>query len=203
MEKLHSQKLWMLASWNCSVRLTKESFAIKPTGMDYWEIGLRDICIISNGFPDSKNIRKSSSDFTQHHIIYKNNVEVNCIIHTHSHYATILAIMWINIPVFCTMHADSFWKTINCLPFVNHRKGNFGEDIFYSKGNAFLLGGHGTISLGTNIEECYKSAVILEESAKLFFHSQLLWSQLNKDIPLISESDIDSINSYYRYKYWQ
>lgn len=203
MKKLYNQKFGILASWNCSVRLIDNEFAIKPTGMDYWEIDVPDICTITNGSPSTQNKKKASSDYLQHQIIYRNNPDVNCIIHTHSHYATILAIIWIEILVFCTMHADFFWRPVKCFPFVNHRKANFWDNITYNKGNAFLLGRHGTISLGRNIEECYKSAVILEESAKLFFHSKLLWQQLNKDVPNISQDNIDSINHYYHNQYWQ
>ena len=201
-KKLDTQKLGILSSWNCSVRTSNNTFAIKPTWINYSDITIDDICNISTeGFCRSE--KKPSSDFTQHKIIYDNNPEVNCIIHTHSHYATTLAILDIEIPVFCTMHADHFWNIIPCLKFINHRSWNFWSWIFYSKSKAYLLGKHWTLSLGTTIEDCYNSSIILEESAKLFYHSKFLWSQLWKNVESINQDDIDIINSYYKSDYGQ
>lgn len=201
-KKLHTQKFGILSSGNCSVRISGWTFAIKPTWMNYNEITLKDICIISwDGICTSE--KKPSSDFKQHQIIYNNNPEINCIIHTHSHYATILAILGIEIPTFCTMHADHFWTIIPCLEFVNHRTWDFWSWILYTRAKSYLLGKHWTISIWKTIDECYKSTVILEESAKLFYNSMVLWSQIGKFIKPLDQDDITIINWYYWSQYWQ
>jgi ribulose-5-phosphate 4-epimerase/fuculose-1-phosphate aldolase len=200
-QQLDFYNLDILASWNCSIRINNTEMLIKPTGLSYDKLCIENICHIDFKWNKlDNNILKPSSDWQQHKIIYHNNPEVNAIIHTHSHYATILAILGIDIEVICMMHADYFWKKIPCLPFINHRLWDFWDGIYYKNSKVFLLSKHWTISLWKNLEDCIKNTVILEEIAKLYYHTLSIQNNIDKSI--ISNNDIEIINEYYHTSYW-
>lgn len=201
-KQLESYNLDILASWNCSIRINKKEIIIKPSGLSYNQLNMGNVCHID--FQWNKidtNSLIPSSDRKQHTIIYHNNPTVNAIIHTHSHYATILANLGVNIEVICTMHADYFWKHIPCLPFVNHRLWNFWEWIYYKDSKVFLLWNHGTIALWKDLQECVKNTIILEEIAKLYYHSLLLNKNLSNY--KLDQKDIDIMYNYYNDQYGQ
>lgn len=61
-----------------------------------------------------------SSDLKLHIKIYESNKNINCIVHTHSHYATVMSILEKDLDVLSTMQADYFGAKILCLKFANH-----------------------------------------------------------------------------------
>ncbi len=172
MRKLESYHLETFSSGNISLR-EGDFIAIKPSNLSYDEVNASNISIVDikgnhiRGLPPS-------SDLRAHLSIYKNRKDINCIIHTHAHYATVLAILGKNIKVISTMHADYFGKEIPCLPFTNHRIYNFGEEIIKKDSQVYLLERHGAVVLGKNIAQAIKFAVVLEEVAKLTYETLLL-----------------------------
>lgn len=193
-----------VSSGNFSIKLQTKSFLIKPSWLRYDDIIKNDqICKVmydENYKLIVQTKLQPSSDRKQHAIIYDNNPEINAIVHTHSHYATVFAIIHKNIPVLSTMHADVFWKEIECLNFVNHRTKNFWDLISYKRWKCFLLGNHWAIIIWKNIDEAAKSTIYLEEIAKLYYHSLLI----KKDVEncCLDEPDINIINKYYEKSYW-
>jgi L-ribulose-5-phosphate 4-epimerase len=196
MKKMEVTGLEINSSGNISVRLNNGYFAIKPTGYAYSEITKENISIIdANG--NSISGAHPSSDMKAHLEIYNRRKEINCIIHTHSHYATVFAVLGRPIDVLSTMMADYFGKPVTCLPYVNHRKENFGVLIGASTDKNFLIGSHGVVILGDNIDSTVRRAIALEEAAKINFHSLILANSTKSPITPLSETDREIIHDYY------
>lgn len=142
-------------------------FHIKPSGMEYRQIVLEDVCNIRvSGYHSVYNERKPSVDSVHHGEIYKRCNWIKAICHTHSPYAVAFAGM--NSPIRCylTEHADYFGKTVRCAPYSDLN--NWGKDVaeFLQEGEkAVLLGNHGVLTFGDNAIQAVKRAAALENIA--------------------------------------
>lgn len=190
-KKLLSSELVFESFGNLSIRFGS-SFVIKPSGINLRKVHFSKMC-----YYGKKNLLKPSVDSEIHNEIYKNFLEVNSIVHTHSKFAT--SFCQAGIPINClgTTHADYFNDMIPVVDFpnkketINNFEKNTGKNIVkYFKKNkinplnikATLLKGHGLIAWGASAEEAYKIASIVEHIAEMNFYS-LFINKNSKKIP--------------------
>lgn len=195
---MDSYNLEFLSSGNFSIRLDDENIAIKPSGLPYKSVNINNISII-NSKGDLLQGLKPSSDFKIHLGVYNTRKGINCIIHTHSHFATVFAILGKPIEVLSTMHADYFGEKIPCLPFVNHRYDDFGKILLNVKSKVVLLEKHGAFIFAKNPDLGVKYAIILEEVARLNYHALLMSNK--KKIKNISSKNIRGLYNFYNFSY--
>lgn len=184
-----------LSSGNFSLRLSENTFVIKPTGLAYNKLTLENISIVDFEGRCLSGL-KPSSDLKIHLSIYKSREDINCIIHTHSHYATVMSALSEPLYAVSTLQADYFGGNIPCLKYINHRKYNIAENVLKSKKESFLLEKHGTLLIGKVPENVINKAIILEEVAKLNYNLKLI-----KKIKALKNQDIKILNKYYREEY--
>jgi L-ribulose-5-phosphate 4-epimerase len=200
---IENEKLNPLTSGNSSIRVNNNLIAIKPTGMRFSKIREKDISIIDM---DGKLIKGklSSSDSPLHLMLYKSISDINCVVHTHSHYASVFSILGKDISPLSTLHADFFGGKVPCLCFANHKTKEVINTIQNNidkikKANAFLIGNHGAFIIGKDTEKTFKMAIALEESARLNYHALLISRHIKK----IPKTDIEIMHKYYLTRYGQ
>jgi L-ribulose-5-phosphate 4-epimerase len=150
---------------------------IKPSGMDYDRMRPADMVVTDLEGRKLKGRWKPSVDLPDHLYIYKHCPEIGGIIHTHSNYATSLALLGRSIPVYLTAIADEFGEEIPCVPYVDNRADHIGKAIVKYKGKkapAILLAQHGTFAWGATPRAALKAAVMLEDVAKTVHLALLL-----------------------------
>ena len=161
--------------------------AIKPSGVEYEHMKLDDIVIVDlNGKQVFGNL-KPSSDTATHLMLYSQFPEIGGIVHTHSPWATSRAQAGKAIPVYGTTHADHFYGSIPCTrPMTadetrsDYEKNTGSVIVETFKSNdpnampAVLVHGHGPFTWGTDAKDAVHNAVVLEEVAKMAFHTELL-----------------------------
>ena len=104
---LNKKKLTIQTFSNVSIKLNKNFFTIKPSGMRPEDIRIKKCPIIR--INDGKKVSGSynpSTDTPTHQILYKKYPEINSIAHTHSKYATAWAQSGKSIPIYGTTHAN-------------------------------------------------------------------------------------------------
>ena len=163
---------------------------IKPSGVNLDVLKPEEISVLS---PDGVLLagKKPSVDTPTHLEIYKNFSEINCIIHTHSKYATIFAQANMPIPCLGTTHADYFCEQIPC---VDHTDPVETIEAYEQKTgaricNAFtidphvmsplevgacLVNGHGVFSWDAEVEKALERAYVLEIVAEMAFKTLML-----------------------------
>lgn len=198
MKKLSFFNYEILNSGNISIRLSGGLIAIKPSGMSYNKISKNEVSIVNLKGKHLSGL-KPSSDIFIHLEIYIKRPEINCVIHTHSHYATLMSLENEPLKVLSTLHADYFGKEIYCMPYLNHRTENIGKRFVETKEDIVLLGRHGALLADKNPEKAINKIVVLEEIAKINFHAGFL----SKEIKSLDKNDINSLNEYYSKKYGQ
>jgi L-ribulose-5-phosphate 4-epimerase len=164
----------------------KGIFAIKPSGLPYDAMTWEDMVLVDldGKVVDSK--RKPSSDTPTHLVLYRAFKETGGVVHTHAEWATSWAQMALPIPALGTTHADYFYGEIPCTRKLTRQEvknqyeaetGNVIVETF-SKLNidpvavpSVLVSGHGPFSWGKDAGDAVHNAVVLEQVAKMAYHS--------------------------------
>jgi len=180
--------------------------AIKPSGVEYETMKWQDIVTVDLlSSRANEGSLKPSSDTPTHLEIYRNDLDIGSIVHTHSRFATILAQAGLSIPALGTTHADYFFGTIPCTrelrddEIAGDYELNTGKLIMETFKNldtravpAVLVKGHGPFCWGDTPKKAVENALVLEEIAMMAYYNLLI----NKKLKPLSQTLLDK--HYYR-----
>lgn len=116
---------------------------------------------------------KPSTEWRFHFDILNSRRDVGAIVHTHSTFATVLAIARKPIPACHYMIAAAGGNDIRCAPYATYGTQELSNHALKAlKGRqACLLANHGAIATGANLEKAMWLAVELETLARQYFHA--------------------------------
>lgn len=167
---------------------------IKPSGVAYAELKLEDMVVVDLDGNSVEGDLRPSSDTATHLALYKAFSEIGGVVHTHSPWATTWAQASQPIPALGTTHADYFYGEIPVTrPLLQNEvedayeveTGNIIIDTFKSLDvdpismPGVLVSGHAPFCWGESAEKAVHNAVVLEEVAKMAFHTFQLNQQVN------------------------
>ncbi len=165
-------------------------FAIKPSGVPYEVLRPKDIVVVdieTGAVVDGA--QRPSSDTPTHRRLYQAFPDVGGVAHTHSHYATVWAQTCRSIPCLGTTHADAFAGPVPVTRFLDAAEvaRNYEDETggiiaeCFGAGAAdpmevpgVLVAGHAPFAWGANVQKAVEHAGILEETARMAFHTLLL-----------------------------
>ena len=174
-KKLNSTNLSALRSGNISTRAREkgvDGFYITPSGMRYDDLKLSDIVFVSlEGRFDKK--RKPSSEWRFHQDIYKNRWEAKAIVHAHSTCATAVSTHQRSIPAFHYMVAVAGGEDIKCTKYATFGTRKLSDNILSALKNrsACLIGNHGQIAFGENLEKAFELAQEIENICHQYIYA--------------------------------
>lgn len=113
---------------------------------------------------------KPSSEWRFHRDIYQARPSINAIIHCHSPHATALAVLGRGIPAFHYMIAMAGGVDIRCAPYAIFGSAELSDLAVQALDGrlACLLGHHGMIACGTNLDQAFALAVEIEHLAGIY-----------------------------------
>lgn len=162
-------------------------FVIKPSGIAYEDLRPEDMVVMDLKGNKIEGNYNPSSDTATHLEVYKAFAEIGGIVHTHSSWATAWAQAGRAIPCYGTTHADYFYGEIPCgreltkAEIEEAYEQNTGlvirdafRDINPLHVPGILLAYHGPFAWGRNASEAVHNAVVLEEVAKMAYHTESL-----------------------------
>jgi len=189
--------------------------AIKPSGVDYDVMKAEDMVLVDLDGKVVEGALKPSSDTPTHIELYKKWKGVRGIVHTHSPWATAWAQAGLPIPAMGTTHADYFYGDIPCTRKLTQQEveeayeketGSVIIETFASLDPlaipGVLVNNHGPFAWGTSPENAVHNAVVLEEVAKMTYHSRILNSKNLIDQFLLDKHYLrkHGVNAYYGQK---
>jgi L-fuculose-phosphate aldolase len=161
-------------SGNLSVR-HGDRMLITPTAIPYDDIEPEMIASMSIGgrYGSWEGPIRPSSEWRFHLDIMLSRPDVNAIVHTHSSFATILAIARKPIPAVHYMIAAFGGNDVRVADYATYGTKALSENALKAlEGrNGCLLANHGMIAAGPNLERAMWLAVELETLAKQYYHS--------------------------------
>ena len=176
-------------TWGNVSGIDRESglVVIKPSGVEYSKLQAEDMVVVDLEGNVVEGHLKPSSDTATHLALYKEFEDIGGIVHTHSQWATIWAQAGRSIPALGTTHADYFYGEIPCTRKMKKHEiegayeletGNVIIETFAGKSPAELPGvlvnNHGPFCWGKDAHNAVHNAVVLEEVAKMAYHSLTL-----------------------------
>lgn len=170
---------------NLSARI-KDGFLITPTSLPYDRMEADDIVEMAyDGTYVGKH--RPSSEWRFHRDIMKHRTDINAILHCHSIYATTLACQYKPIPAFHYMVGVAGGTTIRVAPYATFGTQQLSDNAIEAlEGRlACLLGQHGQISLGKNLEASLSLASEVETLSRLYVQALPLGNP-----PILSDEEM-------------
>ena len=174
----------------------KGVMVIKPSGVSYALMQETDMVVLDLDGNLVEGDNKPSSDTATHLELYRAFPSIGGIVHTHSTWATSWAQACREIPCLGTTHADHFFGPVPCTRSLHPEeiKGQYEKEtgkviietmamLTPDEVPGILVAEHGPFTWGRDVGVAVQHAVILEEVAKMAFHTILL----GKDIPIQHE----------------
>lgn len=146
---------------------------ITPSGVPYEEMDPRDIVPmpLEGEYGSYKGNLVPSSEWRFHLDIMRARPEVGSVVHTHSTYATTLAICGREIPAVHYMIAAAGGPTVRVAPYATYGTKELSDNALKAlEGRTCcLLGNHGMIATGPTLKKAMWLAVELETLARQYY----------------------------------
>ena len=161
-------------SGNVSVRIGGV-IAITPSGMAYETMAPADVCLVDVASGEQVDgALLPSSELPLHLAVYR-ATEAGAIVHTHSHFATVLSTLVDRLPAIHYQVAD-LGGEVEVAPYAT-----FGTDELaavttraLAGRNAALMRNHGVTAIGPDVARALARAFTVEWIASVYWHARVL-----------------------------
>lgn len=147
--------------------------AISPSGIEYFETNPEDVVVLNLKGEIIDGEKKPSSEYEMHKIFYEERPEVTAVVHAHSTYSAILACL--NWDIQPTHYLIGFaGENVRCTKYTTFGTRILAESALEGMKDrrAVLLGNHGLLAVGTNIENAFATAEETEFCAEVFYKAK-------------------------------
>lgn len=198
--ELPKNGLVRMTSGNVSGRDPKTNLVvIKPSGYSYEELTPAHMVVVDLDGKVVEGDLKPSTDTDTHLYVYRNRPDIFGMVHTHSPYASIFAVLGKPIPA-CLTACAMLGGEVPLGGYAPIGGEAIGEEIIKKIGRALaiIMQNHGVFTIGTSAQQATKMAVEVEEIAKITYLSMLGGQPI-----LLAPEQIDYMVSLYRNEYGQ
>jgi L-fuculose-phosphate aldolase len=183
------RKIWLKGfcagnEGNHSYRLDKDRILCTPSLISKGNLKPDDMCIVDYEGKQLAGKRKRTSEILLHLAIYKERADVKAVIHSHPPHATAFAIADIELPTCIHPEAEVFLGPVKTAKYVTPGDTRLPDSIkpYIKESNTILLGNHGVVCYGPDLEDAYYKLEIVDAYARIL----LLTKQLGSVRPLDS-----------------
>jgi L-fuculose-phosphate aldolase len=185
-------------SGNLSVRVGTSTLCITPSSLEYDRITEDDIVVCDRGGAVLSGSRVPSSETPLHCAVYDARPDVSAIVHTHSPYATTLAILGYPIPSVHYMVASLGVTRIEIAPYATYGTPELAASVsntFTAPARAILIANHGVVAAGTTLKQAADAAETVELLAGLYYRA------ISVGVPnVLTEAQMAEVMARYRNK---
>ncbi len=147
---------------------------ISPSGIPYPEVTAADVVVVDLDGRVVDGARKPSSETPLHTMVHRERPHARAIVHTHSHYSTVVGCIRSELPAILTEVALVVGPTVPVTRYGLTGTDDFGRSVIevLDEGRqAVILKNHGLICFGSSFPEALGVAEIVEEAAKVYIHA--------------------------------
>jgi L-fuculose-phosphate aldolase len=183
---------------NLSIRLGKRVL-ITPSNICYNKLNPQDIIIMNLDGQIIEGKLKPSIETLMHLSIYKSNISINAIIHTHSLFASIISIMRWRLKIKNKNLKNKIGESIEvakyALPGTKTLAKNVSKCLIGKK--AVLLANHGVVGVGLDLKEAFMVCRLVENNAKILFERRKM--KLNNFLNYLKKYFYDDVFAFIKY----
>ncbi len=179
-QKMLNLGLVAATSGNVSVYLGEENdsrlLAITPMSMPYQGMKADDTVVINFEGDVIEGNGNPSSESMTHIAVYDARPDVKSVIHTHSVYASILAVTGTDLPPILDELVTYLGGPIKVAEYGFSGTQELGENACAAleDRNAVIVRNHGALCVGRTVDEALRSCELLERAAKVYVHASAL-----------------------------
>ena len=200
-KKMYDSQLVQATQGNISVRDPESGLiCVTPSGADYQLLTAEDIVVVDENGVVVEGKWKPSVETPLHTLLLRRRADIDCVMHTHSPYATAFSLVHQPIPMFLAESALCLGGEVPVAPYMMSGTQAFAEHIAYhlGQGAAILWGNHGALVVGQTLSLTFSIAHALEDCAKTY----TIAKQLGPLVPL-PEGEAERLHAFWRQHYGQ
>jgi L-fuculose-phosphate aldolase len=164
-------------------------FLITPSGFDYRLMEQDDVARVNLETRAVEGKRRPSSEWELHSRIYEAREDVKAIVHSHSPYATAVAVARKTIPNILDETADlTPIPTVDYAPPGSKELAEMVAARLTEGCNAVLLANHGVVVTGGSLDDALHRSVEVERLAQLFIWAETLGGAIPLDERTVTRS---------------
>ncbi len=174
---IYENGLVQFGEGNVSVRVKKmDEFFTTPSQNDYETFKPEEVVYMKFDGTQLSKGRPTSSEYRLHVAIYQARPKVNCVIHTHSPYASMLSVAKKEIPVIFEEMCIFLGGSIKLATYAPSGTDELGKNALEAMGdnNCCLLTNHGVVACGRDMQKTIKSVLLVEKMAHIFVGANCL-----------------------------
>lgn len=172
--RLEAEGLLAITAGNLSTRLGPNLIAISPSAIPYARTEAEDVVVTDLDGTVVDGDRRPSSEIPFHTAVYRARPDVGGVVHTHSPFATVLAIMRRPIPAVHYVIASFGVDEIPVVQYETYGTTDLAEkiaEIAASGANGALLANHGAVAFGVTLDKAAEHASLLEFLATAYYRA--------------------------------
>lgn len=203
--------------WKCNLELPKNDLVkmtsgnvsgrdpetglvvIKPSGVRFEDLTPDHMVVVDMEGRVLEGDYKPSTDTDTHLYVYQRRTDVFGMVHTHSPYASVFAVLGEPIPS-CLTTCGMLGGEVPLGGYAPIGGEDIGKEILGKIGRslAIVMQNHGVFTIGGSAQEATKMAVEVEEIAKITYFAMLRGQPIQ-----LKEEQLDYMVDLYRNKYGQ
>jgi ribulose-5-phosphate 4-epimerase/fuculose-1-phosphate aldolase len=175
-------------------------FWITPSGVDYATLTTDNLVQVDLDGRTLVGSLKPSSDTTNHGAIYRARNDVAGIVHTHSPYASVFAVLRREIPPLLLEAAGYLGGAVPVIDYVSPSRADGAGWVArgLGSGRAALLPHHGVIAVGESVAGAFAAAQLVEHAARVAYLASLVGKP--SEVP---PADIERMSRFLHEEYGQ
>jgi L-fuculose-phosphate aldolase len=190
---------------NMSIRDPESGLiAISPSGIPYPDVTPADIVIVNDAGDIVDGRRKPSSETPLHMMVMRARPDVRAIVHTHSHYSTVVSCIRPYLPPILTEVCLVVGARVPVTRYGLTGTPDFGEsviEVLEPDSRAIILKNHGLICFGDSFAAALGIAEVVEEGARVYVNA--LAANGGREPELVPEALIPEMTERFRQTYGQ
>jgi len=170
--------------------------AITPSGMPYPSVGPRDVTVVDLAGNIVEGERRPSSELYLHLGVYRARVDAQAVVHTHSPFATVLAVLGWTLPAAHYAIAVLDTREVPIVGYATYGTGDLAENVAQALpggSRAVLLANHGAVALGPDLAQAADGARLLESLAHTYYHAKVAGEPV-----ILPDEEIDRVRERFQ-----
>jgi L-fuculose-phosphate aldolase len=169
-------------SGNVSMRLEGDEkeglIAVTPAGTDYETMTPEDIVVVDYDVDVIEGDTVPSSESLTHVAVYKARRDISAVIHTHSIYASVLAVAGVALPPILDELVAYLGGPVEVAEYGFPSTEDLGEKAIQAMGerNAVFIRNHGVLAAGRDMPDALRACELVERAAQIYIQARALGS---------------------------
>lgn len=175
-QNLAGKELIAATDGNVSCRVGQDRLLVTPSGKPKGALKPFELLLLNDRGEILTGREKPSTEIRMHLEVYRRRPDVRAVVHAHPPMLTALTLAGMS---FVAEALPEVWLTIGPVPTAPYATPCTAEvpdaiAPFLEKHHAILLERHGSLTLGTSLNEAYLRLEKLEHAARILYYANLL-----------------------------